>query len=176
VLTLPGTGREIALNGVTGLIGVTDVWWPYDSDSGEEWPPNQVEGFRLWWDDAQPILFLSTRTGNQPQLSDELRLWYTKAHTIQDLESAATTTVFPHHESGLVLGAAAYAAAAEAVDQIGSLHLDPTENKDLREWAATRLKEFTAWLARVRTSPANAGHANAFGPGWQLDEWDTVDR
>ena len=39
VLVLPGDGREIALNGIDGLIGVTDAWWPYDTQS-EAWPPN----------------------------------------------------------------------------------------------------------------------------------------
>src|SRR5262245_45949734 len=59
VIVLPGDGREIALSGITDLIQVTEVWWPYDSSaSTETWPPNRVQGFRLWWDDASPVLFL----------------------------------------------------------------------------------------------------------------------
>src|SRR5262249_40638212 len=56
-LTLPGDGREVALSSLTGLMAVLDVWWPFDPDS-EAWPPNQVAGFRVWWDDGQPVLFL----------------------------------------------------------------------------------------------------------------------
>ena len=67
VLTLPGDGREVALNGVSNLLQVLEVWWPYDSDAGEVWPPNQVAGFRVWWDDAQPVLLLASKTGRQPQ-------------------------------------------------------------------------------------------------------------
>ncbi|HEX9596946.1 MAG TPA: hypothetical protein VF982_08725, partial [Anaerolineales bacterium] len=77
VISLPGDGREIALNSLAGLIEVLEVWWPYDSDaSSETWPPNKVRGFRLWWDDAQPVLFLDILGGSQPQQEDEMRIWY----------------------------------------------------------------------------------------------------
>src|SRR5690242_7387464 len=46
-LTLPAAGREIAIDSLTGLIAVLDVWWPYDPDT-EVWPPNMVAGFRVW--------------------------------------------------------------------------------------------------------------------------------
>src|SRR4051812_26996908 len=53
VITLPGDGREIALSGLSGLLGVSAVWWPYTSTGSEAWPPADAPGFRLWWDDAQ---------------------------------------------------------------------------------------------------------------------------
>ncbi|MCC6190790.1 MAG: hypothetical protein IT318_17330, partial [Anaerolineales bacterium] len=120
----------------------------------------------------QPVLLLASKSGRQPQADDELRLWYTKPHTIQDLDSAAATTVFAHHESGLVTGAAGYAAASEIVDQVGNVRLDPGESKDLSTWAAARLKEFRDWLETVKTGPGPAGSAPPYGPGWQLDKWD----
>jgi hypothetical protein len=47
VITLPGDGREIALSGISGLVKVLDVWWPYDSAATEEtWPPNRVRDRR----------------------------------------------------------------------------------------------------------------------------------
>src|SRR4051812_32019556 len=51
-ITLPGAGREIALSGVADLLSVSEVWWPYATTSSEVWPPNQVAGFRVYWDDA----------------------------------------------------------------------------------------------------------------------------
>jgi hypothetical protein len=183
VITLPGAGREIALSGVSGLIQVLDVWWPYDSDADDAnaWPPNQAAGFRVWWDDGSPVLFLAAKAsrstpasaGAGPQTGDELRLWYTKVHTIQDLDSAAATTVFAHHESQLVTGAAGYAAASEHMDQVGTVRLDPRESQDLASWAALRLKEFRDWLDTLRTGPGPAGSANPFGPGWPMDKWET---
>jgi hypothetical protein len=172
VITLPGDGREIALSGVSDLFQVLDVWWPYDSTADEVWPPNQVAGFRVWWDDAQPVLILASKSGLQPQADDELRLWYTKPHTIQDLDSAAVTTVFAMHESMLVTGAAGYTAASEHIDQIGNVRLDPAEAPTLTTWAADRLKEFRDWLDTLKTGPGPTGSAPPYGPGWQLDKWD----
>lgn len=169
VLVLPGAGREVALNGVSGLIGVTDVWWPFDTGA-EAWPPNRVRGFRLWWDDAQPVLFLESLAGGQPQAGDELRLWYTKPHTIQNLDSGATTTLPAHHESALVTGAAGYAALSENLDQIGSIKLDPTETDELRRWGTARLAEYQQFLATLRAVAPLPGPA--FGAGWELDKYE----
>lgn len=173
VITLPGDGREIALSGVSGLLTVSEVWWPYDSSaSSETWPPNQVKGFRLWFDDAQPLLFLNTINANQPQQSDELRLWYTKAQTIQNLDSAAVTTPPTTHETGLVTGAAAYAALANASAQIGSVRLDPDEVSELEKFALARMLEFRAWLVTIKAAAPT--HGEPFGPGWQLDKWEEL--
>ncbi len=117
VLILPGDGREIALNTLTGLSKVTNVWWPYDSTT-EVWPPNRVRGFRVYWDDARPVLFLDRFDGDQPQTDDELRIWYTGMQTIQDLDSATTTTIPDEHYSLLCTGAAGHAAMSRAVDLI----------------------------------------------------------
>lgn len=57
VLTVPAAGREIALDGLSGLQQVTEIWWPYDSAaSAQGWPPNRPRGWRLWWDDARAVL------------------------------------------------------------------------------------------------------------------------
>jgi hypothetical protein len=169
VLTLPAAGREIALNNVSGLIGVTDVWWPYDS-LAPAWPPNRVRGFRLWWDDAQPVLFLANVAGAEPQADDELRLWYTRAHSLEDLDGGALTTVPVHHESALVTGAAGYAALSENVDQIGALHLDTTESAELRRWASARLAEWQRFLLAARAGVPAPGPA--WGAGWVLDRFE----
>jgi hypothetical protein len=169
ILTLPGTGREIALDSFAGLIQVLDVWWPFDPVT-EVWPPNQVAGFRLWWDDARPVLMLSSKTGNQPQLNDTLRLWYTKPQTISSLDGAVVTTVMPQHESGLVTGAAGYAVASEMRHQIGSIHVDPNQVASLNQWATDQLLEFDGWLALVSANAPSSGAP--FGQGWGIDKWD----
>lgn len=174
VITLPGAGREIALASISGLIHVTDVWWPYSTTSEEVWPPNRVRGFQLQWDDAQPLLVLTNLVGEQPQADDELRLWYTKPHTIQNLDSGAVTTIPLHHESALITGAAGYAALAENIDQIGGIHLDTTETAELRRWGSARLEEWTRFLTRLAAGAPAAGPA--FGPGWQLDRYDHTRR
>lgn len=171
VLTLPGAGREIALDGVADLVGVLDVWWPYASAAPEAWPPPRVAGFRLAWDDARPVLILSGRTGAQPQAGDELRLWYTRPHTVQDLDGAAVTSVPPAHLTGLLTGAAGYAAASQHLNQAGSVRLDPHESGDLSGWAAARLRAFADWLLTLKTGPGPTG--DPYGAGWPMDKWET---
>jgi hypothetical protein len=166
---LPGTGREIALSDLPNLINVLDVWWPFDPDK-EVWPPNQVAGFRVWWDDAQPLLLLDSKTSNQPQIDDNLRIWYSKPHTIAGLDAAATTTVFPLHESMLITGAAGYAASMALVNELGSIKVSNTQALSLHTWAADRLKEYRAWLAAVAS--AGPSSAEPFGSGWGIDKWD----
>src|SRR5258708_3267486 len=151
ILILPGTGREIALDSFANLISVLDVWWPFDTLT-EKWPPNMVAGFRVWWDDARPVLILSSKTANQPQTGDPLRLWYSKPQTIANLDSADVTTIFPNHESMLVTGAAGYAAASTMIDQIGTVRVDPGEVPSLNQWAAERLLEWRVWLRDIAAS------------------------
>jgi hypothetical protein len=169
-LTLPAAGREIALNSLSGLIAVLDVWWPYDPDS-ETWPPNMVSGFRVFWDDAQPVLLLASKSGNQPQAGDNLRLWYTKPHTIQNLDSGDSTTVFPNHESALVGAAAGYAAASQQLNQIGTVRIDPSEVPALQAWAAARLAEWRAFL--VQLAAASPSFGPPYSEGWGIDKRDS---
>ena len=179
VLTLPGTGHEIALSAVTGLLGVVDVWWPYDSAAtSETWPPNRVEGWTLWWDDAQPVLFLNADNQGQPQIDDELRLWYTKPHTIQNLDSAAVTTVPTEHESLLVLGAAGFACLARAVDLSETAGQQTIATPNLGALGGMYLKQFRARLKSLRLGQVtgSARRQRPFGgAGWVMDQWDGTD-
>jgi len=105
-----------------------------------------------------------------PRAGDALLLIYGHAHAIEGLDGAAFTSFFSHHESGLLTGAAGYAATMEHVDQAGQVRLDPDEARTLAGWSGARLKEFRAWLASLRTGPGPS--AEAFNRGWKLDKWD----
>ena len=171
VITLPGDGREIALNGVTGLVGVLDVWWPYDSDAAQEtWPPNKVRGYRLWWDDNQPVLFLEIDDGGQPKTDDEVRIWYSKQQTIQDLDSADSTTLPDDHESVIVLGAAGHAAMSRTADLIETANTDLYQVGLLGTWGQRKLREFQSRLSQIQRIGARSGPA--WRTGWSLDKWD----
>jgi hypothetical protein len=173
VITLPGDGREIALNGVTGLLNVLDAWWPYDTAAtSEAWPPNRVRGWRLWWDDALPVIFLEIDDSAQPKQDEELRLWYAKAHTIQDMGGAAATTMPDDHESLLVLGAAGHAAMSRTVDLIETPGTDLYQVGLLGTWGQRKLREFQARLRKLERVVARRGRA--WGAGWSLDKWDSV--
>lgn len=171
VITLPGDGREIALSGITGLLDVLDVWWPYDSDAAiETWPPNRVRGWRVWWDDAQPLLFLEIEHSSQPQTDDEVRIWYTKRQTIQDLDSADFTTLRGDHESLIVLGAAGHAAMSRTVDLVEVAGTDLYQVSILGTWGQRKIREYQAALRQLERHHARRGRS--WSVGWALDKWD----
>ena len=169
VINLPGDGREIALNSLTGLTRVIEVYWPFDS-ANEPWPPNRVKGFTIYWDDTQPVLYLNNIEGGEPQLDDELRLWYTTSHTIDGLEAATETTIPGEHETLLVSGAAGHAAMARGVDLVEVTSADLYGTGLLLTWAQRKLKEFRDALEKIKCSRARAGQP--FSQGWMLDKWD----
>jgi len=136
----------------------------------DTWPPNKVRGFRLWWDDAQPVLFLDILCGAQPQQDDELRIWYAKRQTIQDLDSAAVTTIMPDHESSLVKGAAAHCALSRTVDLIEVAGADLYAIGLLGTWGRAKEREWYTFLESLRKKSARSGVP--WGEGWRLDKWD----
>jgi len=171
VITLPGDGREIALSGITGLLYVLNVWWPYDSDASEEtWPPNRVRGWRVWWDDAQPVLFLEITEGAQPQEDEEVRVWYAKRQTIQDLDSASITSIRADHESLIILGAAGHAAMSRTADLIETANTDLFQVGLLGTWGQRKLREFNSLLNGIQKESARRGPS--WLGGWSLDKWD----
>ena len=172
VVTLPGDGREIALNGISELLEVTNVWWPYDSAAtSETWPPNQVRGWHVYWDDAQAVLFLDQLEGAQPQMDDEVRVWYTTIQKVEGMDSAAATTVRIDHETGLCLGAAGYAALSRVVDLVETAGTDLYAMALQATWGNAKLREFRRWLETLRAREVRSG-TPAWGYGWSLDKWD----
>jgi hypothetical protein len=173
VLTTPDAGREIALDGLDGLVGVHDVWWPYSTTASEEWPPNRVEGWRLFWDDARPVLVLSEGEGDQPAKSDGVRIWYTKMHTVSGLDSAAVTSVPDAHASILVMGAAGFACFARAQELAETATQASVATPNYAAMASRYLKQFRVLLNGLRIGGA-AGSAGGepWGAGWALDKYD----
>ena len=171
VVVLPGDGREIAIDALTDLEKVTEVWWPYDSGAtSETWPPNRVTGFRIYWDDARPVLFIDVLAGDQPQTDDEVRVWYVARHTIQDLDSGAATTVPAAHESILTIGAAGAAAMARAVDLMETSGTDLYAIGLMATWGRAKQREYTAFLKGLKDQGARSGPS--WGAGWVMDKWD----
>jgi hypothetical protein len=169
VITLLADGREIDVSGITGLLKVTQVHWPYDSTT-EDWPPQQVRGFYLYWNDGAPVLYLNNIDGDQPQTGDEVRVWYVVRQAIEDLDLAAATTVPAVHESLIVLGAAALSVDTRSLDLLRITEIDPGLVSKYEKWAEARLKEFRASLELLRGEQARCG--SSWGEGWSIDKWD----
>lgn len=170
IISAPAAGREIALSALTGITDVIDIWWPYHSTSAEEWPPPRVPGFELWWDDGQPVLVLTQADGDQPQTDDEIRVWYTHGHTIQNLNGEAATTLPPHHESLIVRGAAGYALNARAIDLAEDNTLGTSATPNYSTMADLWLTEFRQRLTEIRTR--SAARRQPYPTGYRADKWD----
>lgn len=102
--------REVSLSTLTGLLDVLKVWFPYLST---DHPPKWVE-WELWWDAGVPKVFLDLATA--PTGSQIARVYYTKLHTLNGLDSATATT-YPELDDGmLILGGAGYSCLARSID------------------------------------------------------------
>lgn len=169
VIVCPAASREQNLNSLTGLLQVSEVWFPFDSTADEQWPPYRVQGFELIWDDGQPVLRLSDRLGDQPQIDDEIRVWYTKRQTIQNLDSEAATTVLPDHETLLVTGAAGFALQSYAIDIANSITPNRRSSESFAKSGDKLVADFRAQLLKL---PQRQPAGPPFGPSWSMDKWD----
>jgi hypothetical protein len=134
-IALSAAGREISLASLTGLMRVEKVWWDYDSTT-PGYPPNWRQ-FEVW---PGSILYIDDRT--EPANGDTVRVWYTKMHTINGLDSASATTVPQEDVPHLIAGAAQFAAEARAIELSESLNVDKDVVARLMEWADEQGKAF----------------------------------
>ena len=174
VITAPAAGREIALDSLAGLLAVTAVWWPYDSaGAAEAWPPNRVTRISIYWDDARPVLLLGSDDGAQPQAADELRIWYTIPHAIQDLDDGAATTVPAPDESLLVLGATGFALLSRSAALAESTTSGAVATPNYAASGFRYLRQFRIELNQRRHDAA-ASRGEPWAGGWMLDRWESV--
>lgn len=142
-LTLSADGREVDISSISGYIDVLKVWYDYDS-SDPEYPPKFVD-FEVWPGD---ILFVDYE--DEPESGDVLRIWYTKARTIDGLAGASATTVPLQDEEAIVLGATAYCALSESIDSMGEVTVHPGDMTSFELWGYNRLKQFRSRLLAIQ--------------------------
>lgn len=128
-LTLADDSPEIDVSSISGILNVTGVWLPYTPDNPEQ-PPNSRR-FR-YWPDLQKVCL----TDGRPAAGDVARIFYTRQHSINGLDSASVTSVCAAHEWLIVRGAAAILVLSRAV-----------ENESLGAWANHQYQMFKASLA-----------------------------
>lgn len=141
-ITLEADGREISLSSLTGLTGVVRVWHPYTSADPED--PPEWRRFDVWG------TTLYVLDGDEPASGDVVRVYYYKQHTIEDLESATSTTVPSQDEEVLVLGAGAYAAMQQARGAVGAAGVSTETPEHRLQWAVERMEAFHRALETVR--------------------------
>ncbi len=153
-VTLSANGREIDISSITDLVRVEKVWWDYDSSS-PGYPPNYRQ-FEVW---PGAVLYIDDR--DEPQSGDVVRIWYTKNHTINGLDSATATTIYKGDEEYIAQGAAYFAARARAAELAETLTVDDDVVKRLLDWAQEEGKAFRYWINQK--PPAWQRYAYAYG-------------
>ncbi|HUV95806.1 MAG TPA: hypothetical protein VMX14_13405 [Anaerolineae bacterium] len=157
-LTLAADGREVDTSSITDYVQIYRVWWNYNS-SAPAYPPDW-RNFEQW---PGNILFI--KDGDEPQSGDVVRVFYTRLHSLDGLDSASATTIPDDAESLIVTGACGYVAQEREQEQPG--RSTPTK---LREWAEARLREFERGLRALGRRQASRHSGIAVGP--TLDRWD----
>jgi hypothetical protein len=161
-VTLAADGREIDVSSLT-YTHIIRVWWDYD-DTDPDHPPNWRD-FEIWPGD---ILYISDP--QEPETGDVVRLWLEQRAAIEDLDSATSTTVPDEHDTVLLTGAAAYAAASLALERTEQPNLSDWTVRRLNEWSLQRQLEFER---RIHQLAIQRGISNSgLAPQPRLDAYD----
>ncbi len=169
VLELEAAGREIDISSLTGVNGITALWWPYDS-SAENWPPNKIRGWRFWWDGSAPKVILDLADIAQPESGDKVRIWYTVPQTIEDLDSATATSLRTEHEGIVVIGAVGIACLSRVAELVNTAEADSYMTGILGTLGRSMQRDFRFRLRDLRREGARSGPSWA-PAGWSLDKW-----
>lgn len=144
---VPAAGRrEQDLSELPGLLGVTQVWFPYTSASPED--PPRVIAFRFYRDGTTPRLYLEG-----PLLPDGVttaRVFYLKLHTLAGLDGASVSSFAPGDDNLIVMGAAGYACGMRAVNLNETASNMAVSTPNYAALGELLLSEFRAALAPRR--------------------------
>ncbi len=156
---------EYDISGISGLMSVVEVWYPYLSTDSSYKKSHPVKWRML--DDATLLLEYD---GGDPDAAYDLRIFFDKMQTLEDLDSATATTLDEFEKAALIVGAAGYAAVAKGRALMGTVTIGDTEIEAYMAWGKARLKEF--W-ARVFTISSREGASEDSRIGWwSADKWD----
>lgn len=141
----------------TGVLEIQDVWYPYNATTPEH-PP-----YKPCWKVINGTLYLETP--NLPTTAEKMRVFYTLAQTLKDLDAALATTLDPATYRATVNLAAAYAALAYAAGTINTATASGWTPRQLLEWSQARLQ---AALDELRTLDSRDNARNDTRITWPL--------
>jgi hypothetical protein len=159
-LTLSDSDREIDVSALTSVIGVSEVWAPYDAGS-----PTPIRRAFEHWRDWQSLYI---KDHWALAAGDVARIFYTQLHTLSGLDSATVTTLRAEEVALIITGAAGHAATSRALDLAEQVTLDRATVKQVRAWGQDKLREFRAGLSAIARRQAGVSHV----PAPALDRWD----
>jgi len=165
--TVTTTGRSQTIT-AAGLIAIVRLVHPYDDSLADPFAYER-EDFYQTYINGSPVLYF---TGPDfPRISEIIYIQYGAAHTIDDLDSAAATTVRDDHEDILVMGAAGAAAKMRASGLNEQWGGRPGEMSALMSWGTNQYQKFLDAVEEIKQEVS----IPLFPAGyWKLDDWDHV--
>jgi hypothetical protein len=139
-LAISAASRELSLTTLTGLLGISRVWFPYTA-AAPEYPPPWIE-FDVWWSAGVPTLYL--KTDDLPQIGQVARIFWLKVHTLNGLDAATGTTFDPNMDAILASLAAGHAAYSHVATLVVTHLIDPSQATRLYGWGVTLINDFRA--------------------------------
>lgn len=137
-------GREIDISSLSDLVAVVDVWAPYATSDDKRLSRRFVH-----WPDDEEVDIID---GLALSTLESARVFYSKNHTLNGLDSEVATTFRVGDENIIALGAAGYACLSRAVDLAEQVTIDRETVDKVRELAGAYLDEF-----RRRLLPQSEG-------------------
>ena len=156
---------EYDISGVSGLIAVVEVWYPYLS-TDSSWKRPHPCRWRMLDDDT----LLLQHDGGEPDDTYDLRIFYDTMQTINGLDEATATTVKEHEKVALVGGAAGDAAQAKARSTLGQVNVGSRTPEWYAAWGRARLKQFWAKIYAM-SAREDASEDSRIG-WWSAVKWD----
>jgi len=163
--TVATAGRTQSLS-VSDLIAIVLLVHPWNNTLNDPYVYERKD-FSMAYIDGSPTLYFMG--DDIPQVDEIIYLKYGSKQTIEDLDSAAATTVQDDHEDILVVGASGQAAMMRASglnEQWGSR---AGEMSALMQWGNSQYGRFLDFLMEIKQEAPIDIFPDNF---WNIDEWD----
>ena len=163
--TVTAAGRKQTIT-AAGLIAIIQLVHPYDATAADPFRYEREDFYQVF-EDNSPVLYF---TGEDiPQVDEIIYLKYGAKQTIEDLDTAAATTVRDDHEDILVIGAAGQAAMMRASGLNEQWGGRPGEMSALMSWGTAQYNRFLQFIEEIKQEVTIPIFPSTH---WQLDEWD----
>lgn len=146
---------EYSLAGLSGLLWLTDCWYPWDP-AQPVYPAPRPE---RWGLAGGITLVIESAVRPDGSSARQIRVFYRAAHTISGLDGAAVGTLDAAGEELVVLGAAGYAALQRAQDAVARAWPGKGASGTLRAWGEARLADYRTGLEALRRQQVLSGDA-----------------
>lgn len=160
------TAGRIQTLAAANLIVITQLVHPYDSTLTDPFVYAR-EDFTLSYMDGSPTLYFSGE--DIPEVGEIIYFKYAGKQLIEDLDSAAASSIRDDHEDILIVGASGQAAMIRASGLIEQWGGRPGEMGALMTWGTRQYSRFLDFLIEIKQEANLPIFPDAF---WPVDDWD----